>query len=200
MRHSKFIQFTALAALVTLGAEGAALAEPKAIDRSGRSEIAALTNAPTSLIQAIRIAENRNGGKVFSIDGISNNGSVYYKISSISDGKIHFVTLDPANGRILNTKTRNLIERLFNREEDGEMSGRVKALHVNLIKAVQTAERQEGGPAIEARIKKNDSSTITIQVEVVKNGAVKKVLLDGITNNILKAAVARKRDSESEDN
>jgi uncharacterized membrane protein YkoI len=211
MRFTKIIQSTALAALVTLGAQGVALAETSALNPS---KIATFTNAPTSLIQAIKIAEKQNGGKVFRIDAQSKNGSVYYSISSINDGKTNFMTLDPANGRILSTKTRNFGERLFKREfasallprrgrgnEVGEMSGRLEALHTGLVKAVQRAEHQVGGPAIDARIKKQDSSVIIIQVGVVKNGIVKKVFINGVTNNVITAAVMQsEQHRDSEDN
>ncbi len=196
MRPSKFIQTTALVALVTLGAQGVALAKARPIAQSGRSEISRLVNARTSLIQAIRIAEKNHGGKIFSIKGETNNGSVYYEISGINDGRTKFIKLDPANGRIISTKTRNMLERLVNREEDGEMSGRVKAGHVHLIAAVQKAELRTGGTAIDAHIKESDGPKITILVEVVKNGAVRKVFLDGVSNKIVKASAARSKASE----
>ncbi len=196
MCPSKFIQTTALVALVTLGAQGVALAKSRPIDQSGRSKIVQLVNAQTSLIQAIKIAEKNNSGKVYSINGKTNKGSLYYEIVGSRNGRTKFIKLDPATGRILSTKTRNLVGRLFNREEDGEMSGRVKAVHVNLIKAVQTAERRVGGSAIEAHIKESDGPNITILVEVFKNGNVKKVYLDGVSNTIIKASAPRSRAGE----
>ncbi len=66
---------------------------------------------------------------------------------------------------------------------------------ISLQKAIKAAELKTGGKAMEAEID-DESTTVQFEIEVVKDGKVHEVIVDGKTGNVLKVS----RDDESKEN
>jgi uncharacterized membrane protein YkoI len=59
---------------------------------------------------------------------------------------------------------------------------------ITLTDAIKAAEHKTGGKAMEAEVD-DESSTIQFEVEVLKDGKVHEVMVDGITGKVLKVSL-----------
>lgn len=68
---------------------------------------------------------------------------------------------------------------------------------IPLTEAIQTAEKKVGGKAVEAEMD-DESNTVQFEIEVVKDGKVQNVLVDGKTGEIVKVSLDDEVDEGSE--
>jgi uncharacterized membrane protein YkoI len=66
-----------------------------------------------------------------------------------------------------------------------------------LAEAIATAEGQTGGRAVEAKLEQ-EHGTLAFEVEILKDGAFQKVVLDAKTGQVLKSALADRGDDEED--
>lgn len=59
---------------------------------------------------------------------------------------------------------------------------------ISLIDAIRAAEQKTGGKAMEAEVD-DEAKTIQFEIEVVKEGAIHKVIVDGKTGLVLQVAL-----------
>jgi uncharacterized membrane protein YkoI len=190
---SRKIVPAALAALIALGATGAAVAETG--EKEGGGEIAAVLGAKTSIVQAIAAAEQQAGGRAMKAGVTEDNGKYVYEIKTATKDKLSEVFVDPATGKVVRADDEGAIERLFEREDQNELA-KLAASPTTLASAVSTAEQNLGGTAVEAGIDQEDGATI-FEVEVAKDNAVHKVMVDPTTGKVV--AVKAAEDNEHDE-
>lgn len=183
MFRSRFLPVT-MAAVFALGASGAAFAA--AGEKENGQEIAAVLAAKTSVAQAIGAAEQQTGGRAMKIDVEKENGTYLYEIKTVSKDRVVQVFVDPASGQVVRTEDEGLIAKVFDREDQEEFA-KLAASSTTLAAAVATAEQHTGGKAIEASFD-NEDGTMLFEVEVAKDNAVHKVMIDTANGNVLKVA------------
>jgi uncharacterized membrane protein YkoI len=59
---------------------------------------------------------------------------------------------------------------------------------ITLIDAIKAAEQKTGGKALEAELE-DESSTVQFEVEIVKDGRIHEVIVDGNTGKVLKVSL-----------
>jgi uncharacterized membrane protein YkoI len=59
---------------------------------------------------------------------------------------------------------------------------------ISLQEAIEAAEQKTGGKAIEAELN-DESAAVQFEVEIVKNGKIHEVLIDGKTGKVLKVSL-----------
>jgi uncharacterized membrane protein YkoI len=59
---------------------------------------------------------------------------------------------------------------------------------ISLTEAIKAAEQKAGGKALEAEVDE-DSNTVQFEVEVVKDGRIHKVMVDGKTGDVLQVSL-----------
>ena len=59
---------------------------------------------------------------------------------------------------------------------------------ISLIEAIKAAEHKTGGKALEAELD-DGSNTVQFEIEILKDGKIYEVLVDGTTGNILKVSL-----------
>ena len=59
---------------------------------------------------------------------------------------------------------------------------------ITLSEAIKAAEHKTGGKAMEAEVD-DESNTVQFEVEIVKDGKIHDVLVDGITGKVLKVSL-----------
>ena len=59
---------------------------------------------------------------------------------------------------------------------------------ITLSEAIKAAEHKTGGKAMEAEVD-DESNTVQFEVEIVKDGKIHEVLVDGITGKVLKVSL-----------
>ena len=67
---------------------------------------------------------------------------------------------------------------------------------ISLTDAIKAAEHKVGGKAMEAELD-DESNTVQFEIEVLKDGKIHEVLVDGITGKVLKVSL---EDESSESN
>jgi uncharacterized membrane protein YkoI len=118
---------------------------------------------------------------------------------------------DANEGNNMNMKRNNLMSILAvilatavtTAEAQAEGSGgkKAKELHLfsqatlSLSDAIKAAEQKTGGKVLEAELD-DDSSTPRFEVEVVKDGRIHEVLVDGKTGEVIKVSLEEDDDSD----
>ena len=74
----------------------------------------------------------------------------------------------------------------------------ILSARTSLAQAIATAEQQSGGKAIDAGIEKENGVT-AFAIEVAKDNAVQKVLVDLETGKVLKVVASDKEQNESDE-
>ncbi len=59
---------------------------------------------------------------------------------------------------------------------------------ITLTEAIKAAEQKTGGKAMEAEVD-DDSDTVQFEVEVLKDGKIHEVIVDGLTGKVLKVSL-----------
>jgi uncharacterized membrane protein YkoI len=59
---------------------------------------------------------------------------------------------------------------------------------ITLTEAIKAAEQKTGGKAMEAEVD-DDSNTVQFEVEVLKDGKIHEVIVDGLTGKVLKVSL-----------
>jgi uncharacterized membrane protein YkoI len=81
-------------------------------------------------------------------------------------------------------------------ESDGEKAKELQFFsqaQISLSEAIKAAEQKTGGKALEAELD-DDSNTVQFEVEVVKDGRIHEVMVDGKTGAVLKVSLDNEAD------
>lgn len=182
------------AGMVILTASGAAFAHSGEHENGG--EVSAVLAAKTSVSQAIATAEQQTGGRAMSIDVGHKKDAYVYRIKTVTKDKVAELTVDPASGKITQTEDEGLIDRVFDREDKSEFQA-LGASPTTLGAAVATAEKELGGKAIEARFE-NEDGKLRYEVEVAKDKAMHKVVVDSASGKVLKVKTAEEGEDKED--
>jgi len=68
---------------------------------------------------------------------------------------------------------------------------------ISLIDAIKAAEKKVGGKAMEAELN-DESNTVQFEIEILKDGKIHEVIVDGITGKILKVSLEDESSESSE--
>ena len=82
---------------------------------------------------------------------------------------------------------------------DSQEMARLMAARTSLAQAVAIAEKETGGKAIDADFSDEDGR-LTLEIEVLKDNAVRKVIIDAETGKVTKVAVAEAEEGDNGDN
>jgi len=81
---------------------------------------------------------------------------------------------------------------------DAQEMAKLAAAKTSLSQAIVIAEKETGGKAIDADFD-NEDGTLSLEIEVLKDNAVSKVIIDADTGKVVKvAAVADNEDEEND--
>ena len=185
MSRSKLIPAT-MAAIIALATAGAALAATG--EQENTAEMSAILGAKTSLAEAIATAEKQTGGRAMRVDLEHKKGAYLYFVKTVSKDKVTEVFIDPASGKVTRTEDEGLIAKVFDTEDRSEFKN-LAGSSVTLGSAVATAEHDTGGKAVDARFE-NEEGKMRYEVEVAKNNAIQKVVIDSASGKVLKVVTA----------
>ncbi len=91
----------------------------------------------------------------------------------------------------------NLAQASDSKEKDTKELQFFSQAKISLAEAINAAEQKTGGKAMEAEID-DESGAIQFEIEVVKDGKIHKVIVDGKTGNVLKVSLDDDSDEGSE--
>ena len=80
---------------------------------------------------------------------------------------------------------------------DAAEMAKLAAAKTSLSQAIAIAEKETGGKAIDADFD-NENGALSLEIEVLKDNAVSKVIIDADTGKVVKVAVADSEDDEND--
>ena len=80
---------------------------------------------------------------------------------------------------------------------DAQEMAKLMAARTSLSQAIAIAEKETGGKAIDADFD-NENGALSLEIEVLKDNAVSKVIIDADTGKVVKIAVAKSEDENDE--
>jgi uncharacterized membrane protein YkoI len=84
--------------------------------------------------------------------------------------------------------TMNLAQASESKEKETKELQLFSQAKISISDAIKAAEHKTGGKAMEAEID-DESSTVQFEVEVLKDGKIHEVKVDGITGKVLKVSL-----------
>jgi uncharacterized membrane protein YkoI len=197
MRHRNSFLFGAGAVAVAIGAAGL-------IAQTSPQPPGGIVAQPsqTSLAQAIRVAEEQTGGRARKAELESDRGVEAYEIKTVAKDRSAKIIVDLASGKALRTEGPGIFDRIGNvfdkddQREDAAALTRLEALPMTLAAAVDAAEQETGGRAVEAAIKNRRGATL-FEVKVVKELVPQKVVVDPASGKV--GPIAKKAKNGDDD-
>lgn len=157
--------------------------------------------AQASLAQAVRAAEQRSGGRARKVERESEQGVEVYEVKTVSKDKSTKVLVNPVSGDVVRVDSPGFfssVSNAFDREdqqEDLADLARLEGSALSLAGAIETAEKETGGRAVEASVENRYGSTL-FEVRVVKDFIAQKVWVDPATSKVISVP---QKDDDSDD-
>ena len=98
-QHNKIL--TALFTMAIMTATAANVAQAGESKEKEAKELKLFSEAKISLIEAIKAAEQKTGGKAMEAELDDESNTVQFEIEILKDGKIHEVLVDGKTGKVL---------------------------------------------------------------------------------------------------
>jgi len=153
---------------------------------------------PTSLAQAVRVAEKQTGGRARKAEMERERGIDVYEIKTVSKDGSAKVLVDPASGNILRVVTPGFVSSIANvfdrddQRKDQAAFARLEGSPMTLASAIDAAQKETGGRAVKGALKSQYGSTL-FEVSVVKDWTTQKVLVDPATAKVVTVPPQGKR-------
>jgi uncharacterized membrane protein YkoI len=133
-----------------------------------------LDRATLSLTQAVDLATQSWPGVPVKTEIQEDDGKIVWSVLLAFEQKLREVEIDAASGRILEAQ-----------EEKGDASTVAAALKVPLRSAVEKALAAVPGRLVEAEAELK-KGRLVVEIKILQDGALREVLVDGETGDILK--------------
>ncbi len=185
-----------LTVAIALGVAGGALTVGQAAvaHESEAREIAAVTSASVSLDKAITTAESKIGGRALKATAEEHDGTVFYRVTTVADGKVYVQRIDARTGKVLKSENEGALKHSGDNER-AEDFGLLTKRTASLAGAIATAEKVTGGKALEADFG-NENGTPVFHVEIAKDGKIRKAFVDGASGKVIKTAMLTEDDED----
>ncbi|TBN38596.1 hypothetical protein EYE42_11850 [Paracoccus subflavus] len=170
-----------LVTLLTAGAvSAAALAGGTAFasgDGNDQAEVQAFLGAPQNITAAIAAAETASGGSAVAAEFDEKNGTGYYEVDTIANGKQVSVEIDAISGQVIKTEDEGDVA---NADDDDDDIVDPAQLGAPLTQLVATAEQNGSGKVMSISAEHENGQAGTIEVELAN--------ADGTTQEFAMAA------------
>ena len=195
MRKSAAIA-TAVCMVLAARTPHAQTAPPPQTAPEPQAQTALAPQGQTNLAQAVRAAEQRSGGRARKVEMESNKGIEVFEIKTVSKDKSTSVMIDLVSGNVVRVDGPGFLSSVFDKDdqqEDRADLARLEASPLTLAAAIETAEKETGGRAIEAAMESKYGSTL-FAVRVVKDWTMHEVWVDPSTSKVI--AVPQEQDDD----
>ena len=152
-------------------------------EHASKVELKAFMQVKVALATAIAAAnKHTSGGVVVDASFDAGNGKPAYKVKTYLKSSVWEGIVDAATGQVTGAG-KTTPESELDQEDKAELAGLQQAT-TTLAQAVDTAEGQVAGKAISAGLEETNGK-IVFEVMVLKNGSVRKIVIDPKTGQIL---------------
>ncbi len=153
--------------------------------------------SPFPLVEAIRVAEQNSGGRARKVE----MNVFAYAIETVAKDTSAKVMVDSASGKVVHVDRPGLFDAIANlfdsddlRDDEATLS-HLEASPMTLAAAVAAAERETGGRAVQASLKRLYGQTL-FKVGVVKDLNLQEVLVDPVSGQVAAAAQRQGKDAD----
>jgi uncharacterized membrane protein YkoI len=98
---------------------------------------------------------------------------------------------------IMTATAANVAQAGESKEKETKQLKLFSKAKITLTEAIKTAEKKVGGKAMEAELD-DESTTVQFEIEILKDGKVHEVLVDGITGKVLKVSLEDESNESTE--
>ena len=152
-------------------------------EQASKVELKAFRQVKVALATAIAAAKTHTrGGVVVDASFDAGNGKPSYKVKTYQNSSVWEGIVDAASGQVTGAG-KTTPESELDQEDKAELAGLQQAT-TTLAQAVDIAEGQVAGKAISAGLEETNGK-IVFEVMVLKNGSVRKIVIDPKTGQIL---------------
>ena len=152
-------------------------------EHASKVELEAFSQVQVALAAAIAAAnKHTSGGAVVDASFDAGNGKPTYKVKTYQNSSVWEGIVDAASGQVTGVG-KTTPENELDQEDKAELAG-LKQATTTLAQAVDIAEKQVAGKAFSAGLEEANGK-IVFEVMVLKNGAVRKIVIDPKTGQIL---------------
>jgi uncharacterized membrane protein YkoI len=134
---------------------------------------------------AVAAAERQPGGEAVDIGFAIDQGQGIYRVKTYQNGTVWEGTLDASTGKMIGSGT-SMAETQLDPEDRAEIAG-LKAAKTNLSSAIESAERQAGGKAIDAGLEQRNDA-IVYEIKVVKDNSIVSMTVDPASGKVTQGA------------
>jgi uncharacterized membrane protein YkoI len=185
MSSSRRLPMALAIAVLTAGPATFAAANAQPAPAGDAANGSAAAHGQMTPQEAIAAAEQSAGGRATRIDVKHKKGADLYRVRVLANGAAEIVKIDAASGKILSTEKPGPVERLLEREGKNE-AAKLQSAKTTLAAAIDTAEKQTGGKAHEARVEDEDGRLV-YEVEMRKDHEKQRVRIDIDTGQVVVA-------------
>lgn len=146
-------------------------------------------SSKVSAAEAVTTAEQETGGRAVKLGIEDQNGTYLYEIQTATPDKVADAFIDPATGKVVRIEDKDLIARVFEREDRGAVA-KLQDFPTTLATAITVAEKQTGGKTVEAEYGDEDDKAV-FEIKVVRDSATQKVEIDAASGKVTKVSAAK---------
>lgn len=176
-----------LAGALSLGATGAAFA---AANNPEQGEMAGVQSAQVAPVNAIKAAEAKSGARAVDFGYEKNATTNAYEVTVATGSGLSMMQVDPTTGAISGA-TAHPANALAGDGLPANDVAKAAAAPIRLDAAVAAAENAGGGRALEANYTVRQGQ-LSVDVDVLKNGATRAYTVNATTGQVTQAAPAEK--------
>ena len=99
---------------------------------------------------------------------------------------------------IMTVTAANLVQAGESKEKEAIELKLFSQAKITLTEAIKAAEQKTGGKAMEAEVD-DQSNTVQFEIEILKDGKIHEVMIDGITGKVLKVSLEDESNESTED-
>ena len=152
-------------------------------EHASEVELKAFSQVKVALAAAIAAAnKHTSGGAVVDASFDSGDGKLTYKVKTYQNSSVWEGIVDAASGQVTGVG-KTTPESELDEEDKAELAG-LKQATTTLAQAVDTAEKYVAGKAMSAGLEETNGK-IVFEVMVLKNGSVRKMVIDPKTGQNL---------------
>ena len=173
--------------IVALQLSGVVMAQKVAIAEPGNypsADLAAFAGNQSSLTKAIAAVQRSTGGKVVEIRFMEYGGKRAYHAVVAKEGQVEFARFEPTSNKVVQLKDQP--DWMLKWQQKANLKEATTA-KVSLTQAIDTAEHEQGAPAVAAGIAQlaSTSEVQAYNIGIDQDGMLKRVAVDNSTGEVI---------------
>ncbi|GAB6037616.1 hypothetical protein JCM15519_21750 [Fundidesulfovibrio butyratiphilus] len=170
-----------------------ALCGPAMADKEDPKDLAAVSTAKTTLLQAVNAVEKQGGQPVKALLRWEKGAPVYVVVSLNQEKKLKTV-INSDTGAVVSSKDDTELGWFGGKEKDKKYAGLDQA-KLTLAQAIAKAEGLNGGKTFEAGFESKNKKK-RFEISLAKGNVVYEVVINAATGDVVKLVQGKEKDHD----